>query len=38
MDRTNYFGTLGRDALEGYIAIEADRSNLLLRPEDLPAR
>ncbi|MCR4471628.1 pitrilysin family protein [Burkholderia sp. SCN-KJ] len=36
MDRTNYFGTLGRDALEGYIAIEADRMrNLLLRPEDL---
>ncbi|RQT45913.1 insulinase family protein [Burkholderia cepacia] len=35
-DRTNYFGTLGRDALEGYIAIEADRMrNLLLRPEDL---
>jgi zinc protease len=24
-DRTNYFATLGRDNLEGYIAIEADR-------------
>jgi zinc protease len=24
-DRTNYFATLGRDSLEGYIAIEADR-------------
>ncbi|WP_239483328.1 pitrilysin family protein [Burkholderia sp. MS455] len=36
MDRTNYFGTLERHALEGYIAIEADRMrNLLLRPEDL---
>jgi zinc protease len=25
VDRTNYFATLGRDDLEGYIAIEADR-------------
>jgi zinc protease len=24
-DRTNYFATMGRDSLEGYIAIEADR-------------
>jgi zinc protease len=24
-DRTNYFATLGRESLEGYIAIEADR-------------
>ncbi len=24
-DRTNYFATVGRDSLEGYIAIEADR-------------
>jgi zinc protease len=24
-DRTNYFATIGRDSLEGYIAIEADR-------------
>jgi zinc protease len=24
-DRTNYFATLGRDNLEGYVAIEADR-------------
>ena len=24
-DRTNYFATLGRDDLEGYVAIEADR-------------
>ncbi len=25
VDRTNYFATIGRDDLEGYIAIEADR-------------
>ncbi len=25
VDRTNYFATIGRDNLEGYIAIEADR-------------
>lgn len=37
-DRTNYFGTLARDDLEGYMAIEADRMrNLLLRPEDKDA-
>ena len=24
-DRTNYFATIGRESLEGYIAIEADR-------------
>jgi zinc protease len=35
LDRTNYFATLGRDSLEGYIAIEADRMrNLWLREED----
>lgn len=28
-DRTNYFATLGRDHLEGYIAIEADRMRKL---------
>jgi zinc protease len=28
-DRTNYFATLGRDHLEGYIAIEADRMRRL---------
>lgn len=34
-DRTNYFGTLGKDGLEGYIAIEADRMrNLWLREAD----
>jgi zinc protease len=37
-DRTNYFGTLGKDHLEGYIAIEADRMrNLWLREEDRQA-
>ncbi len=25
VDRTNYFATLGRESLEGYIAVEADR-------------
>lgn len=35
-DRTNYYGTLGTDALEGYIAIEADRMrDLLLNQKDL---
>lgn len=34
-DRTNYFATLGPDALEGYIAIEADRMrNLWLHEAD----
>lgn len=34
-DRTNYFATLAPEALEGYIAIEADRMrNLLLRESD----
>ena len=37
-DRTNYFATLGRDNLEGYIAIEADRMrNLWLHAADLQA-
>jgi len=37
-DRTNYYGTLGRDSLEGYIAIEADRMrNLWLRDSDRQA-
>lgn len=36
LDRTNYFATLGRDSLEGYVAIEADRMrNLRLRDADL---
>jgi zinc protease len=34
-DRTNYFGTLGKDSLEGYVAIEADRMrNLWLHEAD----
>lgn len=34
-DRTNYYATLGPEALQGYIAIEADRMrNLLLRDGD----
>jgi len=38
LDRTNYYGTLGRDSLEGYIAIEADRMrNLWLRDADRQA-
>ncbi|MFI4890063.1 MAG: M16 family metallopeptidase [Steroidobacterales bacterium] len=38
VDRTNYFATLGRDDLEGYIAIEADRMRrLLLRDSDRQA-
>jgi zinc protease len=37
-DRTNYFATVGRDSLEGYIAIESDRMrNLWLRQEDKQA-
>jgi zinc protease len=37
-DRTNYFGTLGKDSLEGYIAIEADRMrNLWLHEDDRQA-
>ena len=28
-DRTNYFATIGRESLEGYIAIEADRMRSL---------
>ncbi len=37
-DRTNYFATLGRDSLEGYVAIEADRMrNLWLRDADRQA-
>jgi zinc protease len=35
LDRTNYFAVIGKDALEGYIAREADRMrNLSLREED----
>lgn len=34
-DRTNYFATVGRSALEGYVAIEADRMrNLWLHESD----
>jgi len=34
-DRTHYFATVGRDALEGYIRVEADRMrNLSLRESD----
>ncbi len=34
-DRTNYFATVGKESLEGYIAIEADRMrNLWLRESD----
>jgi zinc protease len=34
-DRTNYFATIGRESLEGYIAIEADRMrHLWLRDAD----
>jgi zinc protease len=29
VDRTNYFATIGRDSLEGYVAIEADRMRRL---------
>jgi zinc protease len=37
-DRTNYYGTLGRDSLEGYVAIEADRMrNLWLHDADRQA-
>ncbi len=35
LDRTHYFATVGRDALEGYVAIEADRMrNLWLHESD----
>jgi len=35
LDRTNYFAVIGKDALEGYVAREADRMrNLSLREED----
>ncbi|HWJ35795.1 MAG TPA: pitrilysin family protein [Steroidobacteraceae bacterium] len=35
VDRTNYFATVGRESLEGYIAIEADRMrHLWLREAD----
>jgi zinc protease len=38
LDRTNYYATIGRDSLEGYIAIEADRMrNLWLRDSDRQA-
>ncbi len=37
-DRTNYFATIGRENLEGYIAIEADRMrHLWLHEEDRQA-
>jgi zinc protease len=35
LDRTKYFATIGRDALDGYVAIEADRMrNLWLHESD----
>jgi zinc protease len=38
VDRTNYFATIGRESLEGYIAIEADRMrHLWLREADRQA-
>jgi zinc protease len=38
VDRTNYFATIGRENLEGYIAIEADRMrHLWLREADRQA-
>lgn len=38
VDRTSYFATLGRDDLDGYVAIEADRMRrLLLRDSDRQA-
>ncbi|MGP8097685.1 MAG: M16 family metallopeptidase [Steroidobacteraceae bacterium] len=38
VDRTNYFATIGRDSLEGYVAIEADRMRRLwLHEADLRA-
>ncbi|MEA2945458.1 MAG: zinc protease, partial [Alphaproteobacteria bacterium] len=38
VDRTNYFATVGRESLEGYIAIEADRMrHLWLREADRQA-
>jgi len=36
VDRTNYFATIGRESLEGYVAIEADRMrHLWLHEADL---
>ena len=38
LDRTTYYATLGRDDLEGYVAVEADRMRrLLLRDSDRQA-
>lgn len=38
LDRTNYFATLSKDSLDGYVAIEADRMrNLWLRDADKQA-
>src|SRR3979411_1130090 len=38
VDRTNYFATIGRESLDGYIAIEADRMrHLWLREADRQA-
>ena len=34
IDRTNYYATLGKDSLEGYMAIEADRMRNLWLRED----
>jgi zinc protease len=35
LDRTNYFAVVPKDAIEGYVAVEADRMrNLWLREED----
>jgi zinc protease len=35
LDRTHYYATVGRDALEGYVRVEADRMrNLWLRESD----
>ncbi len=35
LDRTNYYATVGRDSLEGYISVEADRMrNLWLHESD----
>ena len=35
LDRTNYYAVVGKDALEGYVAIESDRMrNLWLHEED----
>ncbi|GAC1305939.1 MAG: pitrilysin family protein [Steroidobacteraceae bacterium] len=38
VDRTNYFATIGRESLEGYVAIEADRMrHLWLKDSDRQA-